>query len=228
MSKRQRTILIIAGGALVLLLIYRWYQNQNQSSGASTASGTSTGADPSSSDYASLAGQEQSDVANLQQQNAQLLSQEQSDVSSLGADIQQGQATEQGDVGGLTAGLSAVTSTLDQVVQQAQNAAQQVLANDAAQQAALGQKVAALSAGVQKINRNFPWQTPGFFQKTLTQVRNTYHSPEATARFLFARGFRPTKGAVNFSASAGQTWHYVGPKGRDQLPQLSYQITSRG
>ena len=215
---------MIGGGALVLLLIYRWYHNQNQTAGSTTA----TGVDPSSSDYASIAGQEQSDVANLQQQNAQLLNQEQSDVASLDATIQQNQASEQGDVSQLTAGLQAVTGALSSAVQQAQNVAQQVVANDAAQQAALGQQVAALSAGVAKLNRNFPWQTPGFFQKTLTQVINTYHSPEATARFLFAKGYRPTKGAVNFSASAGQTWHYVGPKGLDQLPKLQYQITSRG
>lgn len=84
MDKRQKQIALIAGGAILLYLVYRWYSSQSASS---TAAGT-TAPDTSGSDYAALAGQEQSDVAALQGQNSQEATQEASDVSGLAAYIQ--------------------------------------------------------------------------------------------------------------------------------------------
>ena len=127
MSHRQKQITMIGAGALVLILIYRWYQNQSAASGASVAAGqTATDAAGAQSDYAALAGQEQADVAGLQQQNAQLLSQEQSDVASLAS---QEQADVQGlssNVTGLSSAVSTLTDQVSGVLGQVQSLAQQV------------------------------------------------------------------------------------------------------
>lgn len=91
LSKSQKQIVMVAGGALVLFLLYRWYVgNRNQQ-----ATGTATPAtDTAASDYAALAGQEQGDVAALQQQ-------EQSDFANLLEQIQ-----------GFTSGLEQLATTL--------------------------------------------------------------------------------------------------------------------
>jgi hypothetical protein len=133
-SKQQKQIALIAGGLVLLYLVYRWYSG-NQ------ASSTTTGAaapDTSSGDYASLAGQEQSDMAALQGQNSQLLAQEQSDVSGL-------TGQEQGDVSGLTAAFGGYTDQL-----------QQILANEqslAGAQSTIGGQISSLAAGVTAVNR---------------------------------------------------------------------------
>lgn len=95
MNPKQKQIAMIAGGALVLILLYRWYTgSRNQA-----ATGTSTPAtDTAASDYASLAGQEQGDVAALQGQNADLLTQEQGDVSGL--------TTAIGDLAGVVSSIN--------------------------------------------------------------------------------------------------------------------------
>jgi hypothetical protein len=134
MSKQQKMIAMIAGGLVVAYLFYRYYQN-NQTSSSTTGA---TAPDTSSGDYASLAGQEQSDVAALQGQNTQLASQEQSDVAGLGVQ-------EQSDVSGLTAAMGGYS---DQV--------QQILANEQAMtgaQSTIGGQISALAAGVTQLNR---------------------------------------------------------------------------
>lgn len=84
MNTKQKQIAMIAGGALVLILLYRWYQGRQ----TTAATGTATPAtDTAASDYASLAGQEQGDVATLQNQNAGVLAQETGDVAGLGAGL---------------------------------------------------------------------------------------------------------------------------------------------
>lgn len=85
MDKRQKQILIVGGGAAVVFLAYRAYTN----SGSVASNGQSANPDTSASDYASLAGQEQSDAAGLQSQNQELYTmllqaegQEQADVAN--------------------------------------------------------------------------------------------------------------------------------------------------
>lgn len=98
MTAQQKKIALFAGGALILLLVYRWYTGQQNQ----TATGASTPAtDTAASDYASLAGQEQGDVANLQQQ-------EQSDFGLL-------QNQEQTDVGSITGALGDVTGQIGSI-----------------------------------------------------------------------------------------------------------------
>lgn len=72
MKQGQKRIMLIAGGALVLYLLYRYYQGQAANTNANQAGAPAD----ASAQYAALAGQEQSDVAALQQQ-------EQSDVANL-------------------------------------------------------------------------------------------------------------------------------------------------
>jgi hypothetical protein len=134
LDTRQKQIAMIAGAAVLLYLVYRWYSSQ------STAA-TSTGAvapNTSSGDYASLAGQEQSDVAGLQGQNSQLLSQEQGDVAGLTSSIAGLGAQESSDVSGLTSSIGGFSDQFDQL---------------ATSQATLGGEVASLATGVQQLNR---------------------------------------------------------------------------
>lgn len=112
MDKKQKQIAIIAGAAIALYLIYRWYSNQSGSGTTSTSSGT-TPSDQSAADYASLAGQEQSDAAALQGQNSTLMGQEQSDVAGLTSSLGAYGAQEQSDVSGLTGLISGLTSQVD-------------------------------------------------------------------------------------------------------------------
>ena len=123
MSKQQRTVLIVAGGALALYLLYRWYQGRQAGTASTTTPNTS------STDYAALAGQEQADAAALQGQNSQLAATEQSDVAaltgSLGTLSAQQQAAlgglgaqEQSDVSGLTGQVSSLTTGLENLANQ--------------------------------------------------------------------------------------------------------------
>jgi len=82
-----------------------------------------------------------------------------------------------------------------------------------------------------------PWQNASFFNLTLGQVINTFRSPEATARYLYAKGYRPkgqllnantAAGQAAFANASGQTWVYYGPTGKSQLPNLSYYISKSG
>ena len=72
LDAKQKRVALIAGGALVLFLLYRYVSQSRQAAQSPTAGVPAT--DASSSDYASLAGQEQSDAAALQGQNSQLSS----------------------------------------------------------------------------------------------------------------------------------------------------------
>jgi hypothetical protein len=105
MKKHQKTIVIGAGVAVLLYLLYRWYENRSAAS--STAAGEAdTGTAGAyeteaaeGADVSQLAGQEQSDVSAL---NAQ----ETGDVSTLTTNLNAQVAQEAGDVSTLTAGIA--------------------------------------------------------------------------------------------------------------------------
>ncbi len=79
-----------------------------------------------------------------------------------------------------------------------------------------------------------PWIQSSFPAMTLGQVIKKFHSPDATAHYLFTKRFRPNGVAVNpnvasdFSNPAGQTWVYVGSSGSNSLPQRQYMIGKVG
>jgi hypothetical protein len=128
-SKEQRQMLIVGGVAVGGFLLYRMYQNnaaaQQQSSGQTATTGSG-----SASDYAALAGQEQSDAASLQAQNAQLAN----ELNTL-----TGQETT--DIAGVTKTLTGLDTTLTD----------QQHAFDA-YQASEAQTVAGLASGEQSTN----------------------------------------------------------------------------
>ena len=134
MDKRQKQIALIAGAVVALFLVYRWYSGQ----GTAAASTGAAAPDTSSGDFASLAGQEQSDVAALQGQNSTLQAQEQSDVAGLTGSIAGLGSQEQADVSGLTASIAGFSDNFDQLVTNQQT---------------LGTEISSLATGVQKINR---------------------------------------------------------------------------
>lgn len=130
----QKRVAIASAALIVLYLVYRWRQSQSNTNAAAT--GTSAPAtDTSASDYASLAGQEQGDMAALQSQNQQLLAQEQSDVASL-------QANESG-LGGFISTLGAQVAGITPPN----------LAPLTAEIAGLSTQVAALATGEQQLKR---------------------------------------------------------------------------
>jgi hypothetical protein len=83
MSKNKKYIMY--GVALVVAYaLYRYYKNsQNPNNASSTIAGPGGQPAATTGDFAAVQGQEQSDVAALQQQNSQLFAQEQSDVQAL-------------------------------------------------------------------------------------------------------------------------------------------------
>jgi hypothetical protein len=136
LSKNQRTVAYVVVGLLAAYLAYRWYTGRQTS--ASNTTGSTAAPDTTSSDYAALAGQEQGDVAALQDQNTQLMSQEQSDVAAL-------QAQEGADVAGINQGISGFSNTVDQLTSQ--------LADVVGAQSELGQEIAALASGHKSTDR---------------------------------------------------------------------------
>jgi hypothetical protein len=131
MSKKQKQIAYIAAAAIGAWLLYSYIRGR-QVSNQSTSSGSSgTPVDTSASDFASLAGQEQGDVAALQNQNSQLFGQEQSDVAALRAQEGQDVSTITGTLAGITASVDGFTSSLTGVTSD----------------------IAALATGEQQINR---------------------------------------------------------------------------
>lgn len=141
MDKRQKQIAMIAGGALVLYLLYRYVSGGSSSN--TSAVGTPAG-DTASSDYAALAGQEQGDVSALQQQNSQLLGQEQSDVADLNQQ-------EQSDVGTLTGAIGDVVGSVTDLGTR--------IGTLTGQTNALGTQVSSLAIGEAKVNRAVQAQT---------------------------------------------------------------------
>lgn len=129
MSKQQKKIAIIAGAALAAWLLYSYIRGRQVSSTSTAADTSGTPVDTSASDFASLAGQEQGDVAALQNQNSQLLGQEQSDVAAL-------QGQEGSDVSNLTGIINNLTTTFTGDL------------------SSLTSNVAAVASGEQAINRN--------------------------------------------------------------------------
>lgn len=166
MDAKQKRIAIIVGAAVALYLVYRWYSGQTSSS--TTAAGVQS-PDTASSDFASLAGQEQSDVAALQGQNSQLLGQEQGDVAGLQGAISGFGAQEQSDVSGLTGAISGISTAIDGLT---------------GTDNTLGQEVAALATGQQQINRQMTAQIQthpgGAFYKYYVNV--TGHKPPAAVQ----------------------------------------------
>ena len=128
LSKQQK-FMLIGGAAVALFLVWRWQmsgtskQSTGQDSSSTTGSGSATdptgqNADQSAADYAALAGQEQSDVAALQDQNAQLAAQmQQADTSGMAAGAGSGDmsglagAGSSGAVGGGGGGFGGGTAT---------------------------------------------------------------------------------------------------------------------
>jgi hypothetical protein len=67
-----------------------------------------------------------------------------------------------------------------------------------------------------------PWDNPAFFNQTLGQVMKAYGNGEATARYLYAKGYRAQGKSGQYFG--GGTYVYVGPKGKSKLPNLTYKI----
>lgn len=80
LSKHQKIAAAVAG----VVLVYLVYRHLSRSPATQpTAAGMAASSNPAANDYASLAGQEQGDVANLQNSIAALGAQEQSDIAGL-------------------------------------------------------------------------------------------------------------------------------------------------
>ena len=165
LDPKQKQVALILGAAVLLYLVYRWYSS-NQTASASTGAAAP---DTSSGDYASLAGQEQSDMAAMQGQNSQLYSQEQGDVAGLTSSIAGLGAQEQSDVSGLTGAISGYSDQFDQLT---------------SGQAAIGGQIAALASGQQQLNRaqtaSIQTHKNGPFYNYYVKV--TGHKPPATVR----------------------------------------------
>lgn len=150
LSKGQKIALAV-GAVVLIYLIYRWQTSSSTSSTTSDTTGTTapdyigttdgTTSTDDSGDYASLAGQEQSDVAGLQGDISTLTGQESSDVSGVSAQ-------EQSDVAALSAQEQQDYGTL--------NSALQTLASTpppAPDLSSINSQIAALASGVNKLNR---------------------------------------------------------------------------
>jgi hypothetical protein len=142
LSKGQKIALAV-GAVVLIYLIYRWQSsstagtNSEADPNTGTTAGDAVGSTDDGSDYASLAGQEQSDVAALQGQNTQTLGQEQSDVGTLGSDIAGLGTQEQSDVGTLGSQITGLAATIP-------------AAPDLSD---IDTQIAALSMGVTQLNR---------------------------------------------------------------------------
>jgi hypothetical protein len=146
-KQRQKQIAIIAGALVLAYLAYRYYTSR-QSTSAST--GAVAPDATTASDYAALAGQEQSDMAAVQGQAATLSAQEQSDVAGL-----------QGSIAGLTStvgGLSDQSSAIGTLTGQLGTLTGDI-AGITASESTLGTEVVALAAGQQAYNRAQAAQT---------------------------------------------------------------------
>jgi hypothetical protein len=191
MNKGQKQITYVAVGAVLLYLVYRWYQGQ--SGGSTGATSGAVAPDTSASDYASLAGQEQGDVAGLQGQNSQLFSQEQSDVAGLTGQIAGLGSQEQSDVTGLTGQIAGFSDQFTQLT---------------GGQNTLQAEIAAIATGVQKINRaqtaTIQTHRGGAFYNYYVKI--TGHAPPAT---VSANSFlwQAYKSGVKASALQKQPTH---------------------
>lgn len=141
MTKQQKMIAAGVGGLVLLYLLYRWYSN-NQSGSTSTGS---VAPDTSSGDFASLAGQEQADMAAVQGQNSQLAAQEQSDVAGLTSSIGGLTGQESSDISGLTSAIAGWGDQINQIL-----SGEQQLAGA---QSTMGGQISSLATGVTAINR---------------------------------------------------------------------------
>ena len=98
MSKQQRTILIVAAGAVAVYVLYRWYSSRSGGGGqAGAPAGGTAGAD-----YAQLAGQEQADTAALANQEASDISNLGSEIAGINSGLAAAQGQEAADVAALT------------------------------------------------------------------------------------------------------------------------------
>jgi len=105
MSKKQKQIALIAGSLVLLYLAYRHF------AGASTSTAGVAAPDTSGSDFAALAGQEQGDVAQLQQDLAQLDSQEQADIGAATGQEQSDIAGIEGQIGEILSAIAGIGSS---------------------------------------------------------------------------------------------------------------------
>jgi len=191
MSKQQKQIALIAGGLVLMYVLYRWYASRQTASTSTAAAAPDT----SSSDYAALAGQEQADVAALQGQNSQLLSQEQSDVSGL-----------EGTISGLTATVGGWTDQINAIITGQQT---------------LGQDVAALAAGQKKMDRSMTVHTKKGTAFYKYYVRVTGKAPPATvstSNFIY-EGFKSGVSAAGLKSivhPSSKNTHVAHPNGNHQ------------
>lgn len=195
-KEQQKRIAIIAGIAVALYLVYRYWQSRT----ASTAA-TSTGVaapDTAASDFASLAGQEQSDVAALQGQNSDLLAQEQSDVAGLQGLIGDQAAQEQSDVSNVTGQLAGFSAAINGLI---------------SNQTTLSHEVSTIALGVTKLDRNViatvPTHQGGKFYAYYKKV--TGHAPPARVQVNNAI-YRSWKAGIKASALQKNPPHKSAPK----------------
>jgi len=141
-SADEKKYLIIAGVAVGGYLLYRYYENAAANTASSTA-GT-TASDAAGSDYAALAGQEQSDVASLQ-------GQEQSDVQTLTQALGAESAQETSDVSTIEGQISNLTGTVSSLASTVAGFASNVAAAPAASSSSSG--VAAAASGSSPTSR---------------------------------------------------------------------------
>ena len=198
LSKDQRKrIAIVAGVAVALYLLYRYYQSRTASTAATSTTGVAA-PDTAASDYASLAGQEQSDVAALQGQNSDLLGQEQSDVAGLQGAIGDQSAQEQSDISGLTGAIAGFSDAVQGVV---------------TNQTTLSHDVTALALGIAKLDRNVTATVPthqgGTFYAYYKRV--TGHAPPARVQVNNAI-YRSWKAGIKASALQKNPPHKSAPK----------------
>jgi hypothetical protein len=104
-DKQKRYALIGGAGLLLLFLLYRYYSSRSGQSSSTAATGATAAPDTSGSDYATLAGQEQGDVAGLQ-------SQEQSDAAAAQTGLSALTGQEGIDFSGVSDQISGLTGQI--------------------------------------------------------------------------------------------------------------------
>jgi hypothetical protein len=204
MDPKRKRVLLIGAGVAALYLLYRWYSNNQANAAAASAGSTAATTDPTAaSDYASIAGQEQSDVAALQSQNQQLMTQEQSDVQALQQSQTSGTTQEQTDVtalGNNQTTLGNAITGITTVVQNLATGVQSTLSGVTATQTSQGSEIAALAAGQAKANRlaanlaSAPGLSPGALRAPWSKTK-----PAAKAGY-------------NLVGQGGGWWEYVPTK----------------
>ena len=155
----KKQYLYIAGGAVVLVLVYLWYRNQQNNAATNTQDTLGTPDTQEQSDYATLAGM-------LQQQQAQ----EQGDIQS----VQQALAQVPGQITQATAGF--VSSTQETSDIQGVTSSQQTLAQQiAASQQQLASALSAVSGQISAAAGSAPSVAPAAAPAPSTAAVSSQH-----------------------------------------------------